>query len=57
MDELEMTFMSKWAVKHRNLYYGTEFSAFKKNNSENVIEFTQRFNKLYYRIEEDIRHL
>ena len=57
MDELETTFMRKWGVKQGNLYYLTEFSAFKKNSSENVIEFTTRFNKLYYIIQEDIRHI
>ena len=50
MEELEMTFMRKWGAKQGNIYYGTEFLAFNKNSSKNVIEFTTRFNKFYYRI-------
>ena len=30
-----------------HLYYLTEFGALRKKNSESVLEFTQRFNKLY----------
>jgi hypothetical protein len=33
----------------------TEFRALRKNNSESVLEFTQRFNKLYQKIPAEVK--
>jgi hypothetical protein len=38
-----------------HLYYLTEFGALRKKNSESVIEFTQRFNKLYNKISIEVK--
>jgi len=36
-------------------YYLTEFGALRKKNSELVLEFTQRFNKLYNKIPAEVK--
>jgi hypothetical protein len=33
-----------------HIYYLTEFGELRKKKSESVLEFTQRFNKLYHKI-------
>jgi hypothetical protein len=38
-----------------HLYYLTEFRALRKKNSESVLEFTQRFNKLYNKIPVEVK--
>jgi hypothetical protein len=38
-----------------HLYYLTEFGALRKKNSESVLEFTQRFNKLYNKIPVEVK--
>jgi hypothetical protein len=38
-----------------HLYYLTEFGALRKKNSESVLEFTQRFNKLYNKISVEVK--
>jgi hypothetical protein len=37
------------------LYYLTEFGALRKKNSESVLEFTQRFNKIYHTIPTEVK--
>jgi hypothetical protein len=37
------------------LYYLTEFGALRKKNFELVLEFTQRFNKLYHKIPAEVK--
>jgi hypothetical protein len=37
------------------LYYLTEFGSLKKKNSETVMEFIQRFNKLYNKIPAEVK--
>jgi hypothetical protein len=49
-DELENAFLGQWGERKDNLYYLTEFRALRKKNLETVLEFTQRFNKLYNKI-------
>jgi hypothetical protein len=38
-----------------HLYYLTEFRSLRKKNSESVLEFTQRFNKLYNKIPIEVK--
>jgi hypothetical protein len=38
-----------------HIYYLTEFGALRKKNSESVLEFTQRFNKLYNKIPAEVK--
>jgi hypothetical protein len=49
-DELESAFLRQWGEIKDHLYYLTEFGALRKKNSETVLKFTQRFNKLYNKI-------
>ena len=49
-DELENAFIRQWEERKDHLYYITEFGDLRKKNSESVLEFTQRFNKLYNKI-------
>jgi hypothetical protein len=46
-DTLEDAFLRKWGERKDHLYYLTEFGSLRKKNSETVMEFIQRFNKLY----------
>jgi hypothetical protein len=49
-DDLENDFLRQWREMKDHIYYLTEFGALRKKNSESVLEFTQRFNKLYHKI-------
>jgi hypothetical protein len=53
--ELENAFIRKWGERKDHLYYLTEFGALEKKNSESVLEFTQRFNKLYNKIPAEVK--
>lgn len=54
-DELENAFLRQWGEKKDHLYYLTEFGALRKKTSESVLEFTQRFNKLYNKIPAEVK--
>jgi hypothetical protein len=54
-DDLENAFLRQWGEKKDHLYYLTEFGALRKRNSESVLEFTQRFNKLYHKIPAEVK--
>jgi hypothetical protein len=54
-DELESAFLIQWGERKDHLYYLTEFGALRKKNSETVLEFTQRFNKLYNKIPAEVK--
>jgi hypothetical protein len=54
-DELENAFIRQWGERKDHLYYLTEFGALRKKNSESVLEFTQRFNKLYNKIPAEVK--
>jgi hypothetical protein len=54
-EELESAFIRQWGERKDHLYYLTEFRALKKKNSESVLEFTQRFNKLYNKIPAEVK--
>jgi hypothetical protein len=54
-DELENDFIRQWGERKDHLYYLTEFGALRKKNSESVLEFTQRFNKLYNKIPTEVK--
>jgi hypothetical protein len=54
-DELEREFIRQWGERKDHLYYLTEFGALKKKNSETVLEFAQRFNKLYNKIPAEVK--
>jgi hypothetical protein len=47
---LENDFIRQWGERKYHLYYLTKFGALRNKNSESVLEFTQRFNKLYSKI-------
>jgi hypothetical protein len=47
---LEDAFLRQWGERKDHLYYLTEFGSLKKKNSETVMEFILRFNKLYNKI-------
>jgi hypothetical protein len=49
-DMLENDFLRQWGEKKDQLYYLTELGDLRKKTSESVLEFTQRFNKLYHKI-------
>jgi hypothetical protein len=54
-DALENSFLRQWGEKKDHLYYLTEFGALRKKNYESVLEFTQRFNKLYHKIPAEVK--
>jgi hypothetical protein len=54
-EELESAFIRQWGERKDHLYYLTEFGALRKKNSESVLEFTQRFNKLYNKIPVEVK--
>jgi hypothetical protein len=54
-DELEIAFIRQWGETKDHLYYLTEFGALRKKNSKSVLEFTQRFNKLYNKIPMEVK--
>jgi hypothetical protein len=54
-DDLENPFLRQWGENKDHLYYFTEFGALRKMNSESVLEFTQRFNKLYHKIPTEVK--
>jgi hypothetical protein len=37
------------------MYYITDFGALKRNNGESILDFTERFNKMYGRIPDEIK--
>ena len=49
-EELENAFIRQWGKRRDHLYYLTEFGALRNKNSESILEFMQRFNKLYNKI-------
>jgi len=49
-DALEDAFLRQWGERKDHLYYLIEFGSLRKKNSETVMEFIQRFNKLYNKI-------
>eukprot|EP01018_Ginkgo_biloba_P034759 Gb_09446 [translate_table: standard] len=52
-ETFKVSFMRQWGKKRDHLYYLTEFGALKKKNSESVLDFNKRFNKLYNKIHID----
>jgi hypothetical protein len=54
-EELENAFIRQWGERRDHLYYLTEFGALRKKNSESVLEFMQRFNKLYNKISVEVK--
>jgi hypothetical protein len=54
-DELENDFIRQWGERKDHLYYLTEFGALRKKKFESVLEFTQRFNKLYNKIPAEVK--
>jgi hypothetical protein len=54
-DALEDAFLRQWGERKDHLYYLTEFGSLKKKNSETVMEFIQRFNKLYNKIPAEVK--
>jgi hypothetical protein len=54
-DALEDAFLRQWGERKDHLYYLTEFGSLKKKNSETVMEFILRFNKLYNKIPAEVK--
>jgi hypothetical protein len=54
-NELKSSFIRQWGERKDHLYYLTEFGALRKKNYESVLEFTQRFNKLYNKIPIEVK--
>jgi hypothetical protein len=52
---LEDAFLRQWGKRKDHLYYLTEFGSLRKTNSETVMEFIQRFNKLYNKIPVEVK--
>jgi hypothetical protein len=52
---LEDAFLKQWGKRKNHLYYLTEFGSLRKKNSEIVMEFIQRFNKLYNKIPAEVK--
>jgi hypothetical protein len=53
--ELENAFIRQWGERRYYLYYLTEFGALRKKNSKSILEFTQRFSKLYNKISVEVK--
>jgi hypothetical protein len=54
-DALEDAFLRQWGERKDHLYYLTEFGSLRKNNLETVMEFIQRFNKMYNKIPAEVK--
>jgi hypothetical protein len=54
-DGLEDAFLRQWGKIKDHLYYLTNFGSLRKNNSETIMEFIQRFNKLYNKIPAEVK--
>jgi len=54
-DALEDAILRQWGERKDHLYYLTEFESLKKKNSKTVMEFIQRFNKLYNKILAEVK--
>jgi hypothetical protein len=54
-DALEDAFLRQWGERKDHIYYLTEFGSLRKKNSETVMEFIQRFNKLYNKIPAEVK--
>jgi hypothetical protein len=54
-DALENSFLRQWGERKDHLCYLTEFGDLRKKNSKIVIEFIQRFNKLYNKIPVEVK--
>jgi hypothetical protein len=54
-DALEDAFLRQWGERKDHLYYLTDFGSLKKIKSETVMEFIQRFNKLYNKIPVEVK--
>jgi hypothetical protein len=52
---LEDLFLKQWGKRKDHLYYLTEFGSLKKKGSATVMEFIQRFNKLYNKIPVEVK--
>jgi hypothetical protein len=52
---LEDLFLKQWGERKDHLYYLTEFGSLKKKGSETVMEFIQKFNKLYNKIPVEVK--
>jgi hypothetical protein len=52
---LEDAFLKQWGERKDHLYYLTSFGSLRKKNSETVMEFIQRFNKLYNKIPAEVK--
>jgi hypothetical protein len=54
-DALEDAFLRQWGERKDHLYYLIEFGSLRKKNLETVMEFIQRFNKLYNKILAEVK--
>jgi hypothetical protein len=54
-DALEDAFLRQWGERKDHLYYLTKFGSLRKKNLETVMEFIQRFNKLYNKIPAEVK--
>jgi hypothetical protein len=54
-DALEYAFLRQWGKGKYHLYYLTKFGYLKKIFLETVMEFIQRFNKLYNKIPVEVK--
>jgi hypothetical protein len=54
-DALEDDFLRQWEKRKDHLYYLTKFGSLRKKSSETVMEFIQRFNKLYNKIPVEVK--
>jgi hypothetical protein len=54
-DALEDIFLKQWGERKDHLYYLTKFGSLKKKGSETIMEFIQRFNKLYNKIHVEVK--
>jgi hypothetical protein len=54
-DALEDLFIKQWGERKDHLYYLIEFGTLRKKGFETVMEFIQRFNKLYNKIPVEVK--
>ena len=48
--------MKHWGDRKDYVYYLIEFGTLKKNADESLANFTKRFNTIYQKIPEEIKH-
>jgi hypothetical protein len=52
---LDESFIKKWGYRRDYIYYIIEFGGLKRKKGESISDFIRRFNKMYGRIQDEIK--